>query len=615
MRVVCTAGHVDHGKTSLVQALTGQQPDRLAEEQARGLTIEPGFAWTDLDGAGTVALVDLPGHERFVPNMLAGAGPVRAALLVVAADEGWMPQTEEHLSILRLLGIEAGVVALTRRDLVDEETLEVAGLLVADHLEGTPLADVEVVATSTVTGEGLDDLRAALARMVAAMPDPEDRGRPRLWVDRRFTVRGAGTVVTGTLTGGAVRLGDQMAVQPGGADVRVRGMQSLEADVDVAEPGWRVVVNLGGIDLDDVERGDAVVGGSWQPTTEVDAWCTPLDGALLGRRGAWRVHVGTASTPATLHPLTGTDLTVPGPVRITLDAPLPLVVGDRLVLREAGRGATVGGGMVLDPAPGPRPRGRMSRQQVIEAYEDLPDLREVAGRVALLLRRRDVLDVATASAMCGQDVGEAALPGVERVRGWLVDPQAWVTWSSLAVRAVQRTHQARPALSAVDLAEVRRMLRLADCPDEVMEPILGRIVEEGRLDRVPGGLVVPGHEPRLTVAQQAARTALLERLDEAGVAPPPLAEVAAAVEADEDLLAALLADGQLVGVAAGVALTATAVADAVATLRAHHPPTTPFTAAQAREVWGTTRKHALPLLELLDARGVTVRDGDLRRLT
>lgn len=616
MRVICTAGHVDHGKTTLVAALTGQQPDRLAEEQARGLTIDLGFAWTDLPVAGTVAVVDLPGHERFVPNMLAGAGPVRAALLVVAADEGWMPQSEEHLAILELLEITHAVVALTRIDLVDDETAEIAAELVAERLATTPLAGARLVPVSAVTGAGMDDLRAALADLVAGLEPPEDAGRPRLWVDRSFSIRGAGTVVTGTLAGGVVQEGDTLQVQPSGAAVRVRGLQSLEQPVSRAHPGWRVALNLSGVAADEVGRGDAVVGGTWRSTTTVDAWCRPVGGGVLGRRGAWRVHVGTADVPARLYPLAGTDLAEAGPVRIELDRPLPLVVGDRLVLRESGRSVTVGGGVVLDPDPGPRPRGRAAREAILGAYADLPDLRDPSGRLSLVVTRREATPEVDALAMAdATPAAVAATPRVEQVGTWLVQAEAWKVWARLAVTTVVGVHQRRPALPAVDPTHPRGLLRMSGCPEDLCDPLLARLVAEGRLERVRGGLAAPGHEPRLSVAQQQARLALLATLDSAGVEPPPLAEAAEAADADEDLLAVLTADGQLVPLPGGdAALSAGALAAAVEVLAALQAEGGPFTAAQARDALGTTRKHALPLLELLDARGTTTRDGDLRRL-
>ena len=331
MRVVCTAGHVDHGKSALVRALTGMEPDRLAEERRRGLTLDLGFAWTAV-GDETVAFVDLPGHERYVPTMLAGAGAVELALFVVAADEGWKPQSEEHLAILDLLGVRHAVVALTKCDLVDPA--HAAGV-VAERLRGTGLEGAAVVPVSAVTGAGLDALRAALGRLLAAAPAPADRGRPRLWVDRSFSVRGAGTVVTGTLTGGTLRAGATLTVLPGRRSARVRGLQALGEPVEEAGPGTRVAVNLAGVAREEVHRGDALgLAGQWREVSAFDALVRTL--APIDRRGAWRLHTGSAERAARLHPLDGPTLEAAGYARIELDAPLPLAAGDRFILRDTG---------------------------------------------------------------------------------------------------------------------------------------------------------------------------------------------------------------------------------------------------------------------------------------
>jgi selenocysteine-specific elongation factor len=292
VRVVATAGHVDHGKSTLVLALTGTDPDRFPEEKARGLTIDLGFAFTTLPSGQVVGFVDVPGHVRFVKNMLAGVGAVDVALLVVAANEGWMPQTEEHTQILRLLDIEHGVVALTKCGIVDAETFEVARLELDERLSGTPLGSWPVVATDAPTGRGIEDLRTALDAALVEAPAPRDDGRPRLWIDRVFSAKGAGTVVTGTLTGGAVAVDDDVLVEPGHRHARVRGVETHHESVTRVGPGARVALNLAGVDHHYVTRGDAVVlGHQWGLVDVVDVVLRTLPGYSFPRRAAVQAHV------------------------------------------------------------------------------------------------------------------------------------------------------------------------------------------------------------------------------------------------------------------------------------------------------------------------------------
>ncbi|MCA1691772.1 MAG: selenocysteine-specific translation elongation factor, partial [Actinobacteria bacterium] len=294
MHVVATAGHVDHGKSTLVLALTGMDPDRFAEEKARGLTIDLGFAWTTLSSGRQVAFVDVPGHVRFIKNMLAGVGAVDACLFVVAATEGWKPQSEEHLRILQLLGVSHGLVALTKVGLVDEETREFAQMEIAEAVEGTFLEGADVVEVDAPTGVGVEDLRLGLDRLVATAPAAVDRGRPRLWIDRVFAAKGSGTVVTGTLAGGSLGVDDELMVIPAGRRVRVRGLQSLQQARSTVPPGSRVAVNLSGVGHDELGRGDALVRpGQWQPTRTVDASLAVIGGLdhEVGQRGAYQAYV------------------------------------------------------------------------------------------------------------------------------------------------------------------------------------------------------------------------------------------------------------------------------------------------------------------------------------
>lgn len=617
MRVLCTAGHVDHGKSTLVAALTGSDPDRLAEEKRRGLTIDLGFAWTTLNGIGPVAFVDLPGHERFVANMLAGAGPLGIALLVVAADEGWMPQSAEHLDILNLLDVRHGVVALTRSDTVDAETLQMAGMLVSEELAGSGLADAPVVAVSAVTGDGMAELVQALRSVLAALPDPVDRGRPRLWVDRSFSVTGAGTVVTGTLTDGTLATGQTLHTWPADRPVRVRALQMLEQPVKRAGPGSRVAVNLAAVQVAEIPRGSMLgIDGQWVVTAGIDAWGTPLPGATLGRKGAWTVHVGTAAVPAVLFPTGGVDLPQPGGLRVELAEPLPLAAGDRFVLRESGRGRTLGGGRVLDPAPGPRPRGRSQRQTALVTLSSLAAAGAPPARLSALVTEHEELSTSVALALAGASDADTAAAQVRQVGGFLMAPERWTVLERLALRAVTGTHQRRPALSAVDRQVPQRLLASAGAAPAVVAAVLDHLVDTGKLEQVPGGVRIPGHQARLTMTQQVARTKLLDALDDGGVEAGPLAQVAAAAEADDDLLGALVAEGEIVLLGDGQRAVSRTVLDAARrALEELYRTVGPFTAAQARDTLGTSRKYVLPLLEAMDTAGITIREGDLRRIS
>ena len=339
MHVVATAGHVDHGKSTLVEALTGTDPDRFAEEKARGLTIDLGFATTTLPSGAALSLVDVPGHVRFIKNMLAGVGAVDACLFVVAATEGWKPQSEEHLRILELLGVRHGVVALTKVGPADDDLVDLAHLEVEERVAGTFLEGAPVVNTDAPTGVGLDNLRAALDDLLAATPTAVDHGRPRLWIDRAFSARGAGTVVTGTLTGGRLHTDDELAVHPAGSPVRVRSLQNHHAERDELPPGSRCAVNLVGVAHDEVVRGHVLVrSDQWHHTTVVDASLRVLDRLdhPVSRRGAHVVYLGSGEHPVRMRIL-GPDALDPGTegaVRIHLPEPLPLLPGDRFVLRE-----------------------------------------------------------------------------------------------------------------------------------------------------------------------------------------------------------------------------------------------------------------------------------------
>jgi selenocysteine-specific elongation factor len=565
MHVVATAGHVDHGKSTLVLALTGIDPDRFEEEKRRGLTIDLGFAWTTLPSGRGVAFVDVPGHVRFLKNMLAGVGAVDACLFVVAATEGWKPQSEEHLRILELLGVTDGVLAITKIGSVDPDGRELARLDVIEHMAGSPLAQAHVVMVDAPAGVGVDDLRLALDRLLAHTPTARDLGRPRLWVDRSFAAPGAGTVVTGTLAGGRLAEGDELHLLPAGRRVRVRGLQSHQQPQRDIGPGHRVAVNLAGVDHQEVRRGDALVRrDQWHETRTVDASLSVLDSVdhRVTRRGAYLGYIGSGEYPVRLTVL-GPGAIEPGGrglVRLQWPVALPLVPGDRFVLRETGRGETVGGGEVLDVAP------------VLPAARARPD-RSIERVVA----ERGWVDAAELERLTGL----RRTPDAGR---WVVDPGA--------LREAEAELHRRVSLSGplgLDLAALDERSRAV-------------------LDRLGDVTVTGGRAVLATAADPLADHPYLAALAASPFAPPSPAEAGvSAAEARQ-----LVRRGSVVE-QDGIFFAPAAVEELaviVAGLLATRPEG--VTVAEVRDAVGTSRKYVVPLLNRLDATGVTRRRGDVR---
>ena len=568
MHVVATAGHVDHGKSTLVKALTGTDPDRFEEERRRGLTIDLGFASAELPSGRRCAIVDVPGHIRFIRNMLAGVGAVDACVFVVAATEGWKPQSEEHLRILELLGIGSGLVVLTKVDLVDEELLEIAHLDVSDHLAGTFLAGAEIVAVDSVSGTGMAGFGEALDRLLARTPVAVDTGRPRLWVDRAFVAPGAGTVVTGTLSGGTVSVGDELAVRPGRRRVRVRAIQSLYASQPGVGPGHRTALNLVGVNHGDVGRGHAVVQpDQWHLTGTVDASLRVLASLDhdVSRRGAYVAYLGAGEFSVRMRILGSESLRpgAQGSVRLHLPRRLPLLPGDRFVLRESGRAETVGGGEILDVDP---------RLPAALARPDRSVDRVVAERG--WVRPEDLWRL----------TGERREPNLA---GWVVDPGA--------LQGAQNEIRARVS-EASDLG-----LDLAGLSDQhraVAENLGGVTIEAGR---------AYAGRPSDALAEHP----FLRALEDQPFSPPEMSAPGVPhiepAELREMLRRGLAVSTEGVVFAAGAISRAT---EAVRELLAQHPDG--FTVADFRDHVGTTRKYALPLLAALDGTGITRRRGDLR---
>lgn len=619
MYTIGTAGHVDHGKSALVKALTGIDPDRLREEKERGMTIDLGFAWLRLPSGQEVSIVDVPGHERFVHNMLAGVGGIDLALLVVAADEGVMPQTREHLAILDLLEVRRGVVAITKRDLVDEEWLELVKAEVEEELRGTSLEGAVMVACSSLTGEGLPELIQVLEAELSRTPPRRDIGRPRLPIDRAFTLPGFGTIVTGTLIDGSLALGQEVEVVPGGLRSRIRGLQSHGRPLDHAPPGRRTAVNLAGVAVEEVERGMVVTTPGWLvPTVAVDVRFRTARHLRRPVRHALEVtfHAGSAEVPGRLL-LLDRDEVPPGETawaQVRLAQPVAVVRGDHFVVRDPND--TLGGGRVVDTHVRRHRRFHgptLASLELLErgtpgevivaaiARREPVALRELARGVELSPQElRQELERLTAS---GEVValGEGPLQE-EHI---LFTAQGLARLQERAEEAVRTYHQQRPLRRGISREELRSRLGL---PQRPFDLALAYWTDKGIL-RDTGGLVaLPGYAPRPTPEQQALLDAYLQALRASPYSPPT------DMKLDPELMAYLEEMGQIVRVSPEVAFAAEAYREMVERIVAALRERGSLTLGQVRDMFGTSRKYVQPLLEHLDAQRITRRVGDERVL-
>jgi len=597
LRVIATAGHVDHGKSSLITRMTGIDPDRWAEEKRRGLTIDLGYAWCTLPSGREIGFVDVPGHERFVGNMLAGVGPVRLVLFVVAADEGWKPQSEEHLQILDVLGVSGGVVALTKRDLVDEETLAIATDEVLDRVAGTVLSDAPVIPVSAETGAGIDRLVVALDTLLATAPSPEP-ARTRLFVDRVFTIKGAGTVATGTLTGGCLSASQTVEAYPLGRRTRVRGLQTHKHDESRVCPVTRVAANLTGTERDELARGD-VLGepGAWRPTTVFDVAIRPVrDLELIPARGAFKVYAGAAEVDAKIRPLDEPF------ARVRTAKPLVLDVFDRFVVRESGRQRTVGGGTVLDVGPpraaDPRHRSFLARRAAATG-EELPDLLvEECGAV----RAEDVV------LLTG---GEPPDPH----DGWCVAPAVRRAVRDAVRDLLSDFHRVQPLEEGAPLGVVRQAAgdaaRRAGAPRAAGLPdtLLDLLASEGSIVRTSTTVRLATHRVALEERADDVRT-LLERISGEHAAQPPSVKELLRAGIPRDVIDAASRAGTVIRISPELVVAPSLVERATALVRQHGADG--VTVSMLREALGTSRRFAVPLAEWLDGQGITRRRGDLR---
>ncbi len=622
MYVIGTAGHVDHGKSTLVEALTGIDPDRLAEEKAREMTIDLGFAWLELgdeEAQAEVGVVDVPGHRDFIENMLAGVGGIDVALFVVAADEGVMPQTQEHLAILDLLEVRGGVVALTKTDLVadDPDWLELVMLDVSEALQGTVLEEAPILPVSAKTGEGIAELKQVLWQKLAASPPRPDNGRPRLSIDRIFTLSGFGTVVTGTLIDGRFHVGDSVELQPTALKGRIRGLQTHKTKLNVARPGSRVAINLTGIDKDDLARGHVVSEpGVIGQTILFDAAYRHLPAATqpLKHNTTMKLFVGAAELLARVRVL-GSERIEPGQtgwLQLATSEPVAVARGDRFILRRPSPGETIGGGRVLDPHPGRR--HRRFRAETVERLKTLSQ----GTPAELLLQTVQRLEPTSAQNVL-QTVGldtettVSALAELEesgqvvRLDQQIISQAGWQTLVSQLTQLVSDFHQRYPLRLGIPREELRSRLKLKAA---VFNPLMAQAAAENLLTEAGALVHDPGHEVRFSAAQQEKVDTLLRAFEEAGINSPSVKECKTAV--GEDVYFALVDLGTLRPISADVVYGQNTYERLITQLMGELAAKGSLNAAGVRDLLDTSRKYAIALLEHLDERRLTRRVEDDR---
>ncbi len=629
MHVIGTAGHVDHGKSTLIAALTGTHPDRLKEEQEREMTIDLGFGWLTLPNGEEIGIVDVPGHRDFIENMLAGVGGIDAALLIIAADEGVMPQTREHLAILDLLQIPAGIIVLTKIDLIpDNDWLDLIESDVRTAVKETILQNAPIVRVSARTRSGLDHLTATLVEILHDKPARLDLGRPRLPIDRVFTMSGFGAVVTGTLSDGHISVGDEVQILPRGLTGRVRGLQTHKKKEESAVAGSRTAVNISGIPTEQIQRGEVLTHpGQYQSTRRVNARFRLLKDASssLKHSSEVKVFIGTSETIANLR-LLGTEELAPGDegwIQLELREPIVAVRGDRYILRRPSPGETLGGGIVVDA----QPKGRHKRfdEDVLKSLASLAQgsPADVLLEAVLAVNAAPIKDIITRSQLESAPATEALNELMES--GKLVALEdgtisissdqlvmAMPRWNDLQTKALQiieAYHKNFPLRRGILREELKSKLKLTP---RVFNAVISRLSTQNLITESNSFVAKAGHEIRFDNVQQAKVQALMRKFTQSPFGPPSVKECQA--EAGEEVVNALVELNKLVAVSQDVVFREADYDEMVAKTRAALEQKGQISLAEVRDLFDTSRKYAQALLEHLDATGVTMRDGDYRKL-
>jgi selenocysteine-specific elongation factor len=611
--VVGTAGHVDHGKSTLIQALTGIDPDRLREEKSRGMTIELGFAWLELPSGAEISIVDVPGHERFIKNMLMGAGGVDVALLIVAADEGVMPQTREHLAILDLLGIDTGLIVMTKKDLVDQDWLDLVTLDVQETLEGTSLKNAQVVAVSAETGDGLDELRATLDTLISGLPSHQSVGHPRLPVDRSFTISGFGAVVTGTLADGSLRIGQEVEVLPSRKKARIRSLQVHESSHDEVGPGTRLAVNLNGIDHSDIERGDLITSVDWlEPSMAFDATFRVIPDAPRAVRHNHKVTLfaGTREIPATIRVLQG-DQIAPGAtgwVQLRITEPVPVVRGDSFVVRDTEN--TLGGGRVLEPNA---PRRKRNDAETISRLETISSgsSEDVTFNALTDIEPATIPQLVGATGSNTGDV-EAAISVLEsegRLKklgsdfDYMISIAGWQAMSTTASTTLTKFHETYPLRQGMPLQDFRGQLKLKTA---AFGAVVHSLIAEDAITTDDAVVRLPSHAPSLSAEQESTANEYLKLIAVDRFSPSTERPI------DIEILQLLAERGDVVRISGDIVYPTDAYTEMESGIIGSGSDGQEITITGVRELFGTSRKYTLAVLEHMDSRGLTRRSGDTR---
>ena len=629
MRVIGTAGHVDHGKSTLIAALTGTHPDRLKEEQVREMTIELGFGWMTLPNGEEIGIVDVPGHRDFIENMLSGIGGIDAALLVIAADEGVMPQTREHLAILDLLQIPAGLIVLTKTDLTaDPAWLDLVETDIRAAVSGTVLYDAPIVRVSAKTGAGLNSLISKLQSLLQDKPSRSDLSRPRLPIDRVFSMSGFGTVVTGTLLDGQLGLGEEVEILPSGGRGRIRGLQTHKKKEERAIPGSRTAINISGVEAESIQRGEVVVHpNQYQPTRRVDARVRLLKdvSTSLKHNSEVKFFVGASETIASLR-LLGTEELNPGEegwIQLELRDPIVAVRGDRYILRRPSPGETLGGGVIVDH----QPRGRHKRfdKNVLKSLESLNQgtPAEVLLEAALALNiasikeviLRSRLEAVNAQAALQELLDAGSLMALEEgpadIAGdLLVIPRSqWNVLQEKILQTIESYHIQYPLRRGIPREELKSRLKLSP---RAFNDVLNKLITDHFLSDHSTLVAKPEHEVRFDRDQEAKVQSLMRKFEQNPYGPPGVKELQA--EVNEEIQNALIESGQLVAVSNDVLFRKQDYDFMVNKIKEEIKHKGRITLGEVRDLFNTSRKYAQALLEYLDAVGVTVRVGDFRTL-